>query len=311
MKDKLILVFLGIFAILFMAYPFYQMSLSDAEEPKKVIENKISQNLKSELEPEKVFGKQALNLAFFGLDKTREREETIGSFRTDTIIIMHLNWQENKVYMLSIPRDTYVYVPVINRMDKINHAFPYGGGEDGNGFASSMATIENFLGIKIDHYIGLDMEAIAPLVEAAGGVTMAVDLDLDEGDCHLVKGQTQLLNGKMADLYVRYRYTGRGDIDRIQRQQRFLQAFLNQAGEKVTVEKSLQLYEKIRPMTHTDMTIPQLMALGYYFKKLDPGNIEGSLIEGSFMNKNGISYWKPNLQQQKPIIEKVFGLTKI
>lgn len=276
------------------------------EKPESVIKKEIAEQIYQELEPEKVFKSRYINLAFLGLDKTTERKKTLGCFRTDTIIIMRVDLQNKKVYMLSIPRDTYVFIPVINRMDKINHAFPYGGGEKGKGFDSLISTVESFLGIKIDHYIGIDMEAIAPIIDVTGGVAVDVDLDFHENGCHLIKGKTQILNGEMAYHYVHFRYTSRGDIDRVERQQKFLKAFLKMANNNLSVEKGIQIYTKLQPMIHTDMTIRQITSLGYYFKTLDPAAIDSSVIEGDFMNINGISYWNPDMQQKQTMVNNIF-----
>lgn len=306
MRAKIFPICFMLMIIGLIAYADYHCLQQDGKKPAGFIKNEIEARLRQELEPERVFKSPCINLAFLGLDKTNKREKTLGSFRTDTIIIMHINLQDKKAYLLSIPRDTYVFIPVIQRMDKINHAFPYGGGETGKGFASLISTVENFLAINIDHYIGMDMEAIAPIVDAVGGVEVEVDLDYHKDDCHLVKGETQILNGKMAYHYVHFRYTAKGDIDRIERQQKFLQAFLNMAGHNLSMEKGVHIYTQFKPMIYTDMTIKQISSLMYYFMTLSTDAINSSAIKGNFMNLNGISYWNPNWQQKDAIVDEMF-----
>lgn len=300
MTKKPFLILLLFIVLLFITYHLHQSLIFAYYTPAQQ-KNEFKQQIKTDLA-----NYPPLNLAFFGLDKTKERVSTMGSFRTDTIVVMRLDFSECKIDMLAIPRDTYVFLPVINDMDKINHAFSYGGGEARQGFESSIAAIENFLGINIDHYIGMDMEAIEPIVDALNGIEMEVDLNFQEDGCHLVKGKKQTLDGHMAYHYVCYRYTENGDIDRIARQQKFLQTFITQSTQKLSLEKSLQIYEKFRTMTYTDMTLPQLITLGYYFKSLTSGEINSLLLSGTFMNINGISYWEPDLQQQKTLIDSIF-----
>lgn len=288
-------------------YGGYHCNYTEKDKPENDIKKEITQKLYKEIEPKEVFESSYINLAFLGLDKTKRREKTIGCFRTDTIIIMHIDLENRKVHMLSIPRDSYVFIPVINRMDKINHAFPYGGGEKGKGFESTISTVEDFLGVKVDHYIGMDMEAIEPVVDAVGGIKLDVDLDYHENECHLIKGKTQILSGKMAYHYVHFRYTSRGDIDRIERQQKFLKAFLKMAHNSITIDKGIQLYAQIRPMVHTDMTHSQILSLIYYFKTLNPSDIDSSFIDGNFMNLNGISYWKPDMEQKQTRVDNIFS----
>jgi LCP family protein required for cell wall assembly len=287
-------------------YAGYYCNYPEKSQPENVIKSQLSQKLNEEIKPEEVFNSSYINLAFLGLDKTEERVKTIGCFRTDTIIIMHIDLRQRQVYMLSVPRDTYVYIPVINRMDKINHAFPYGGGEKGKGFASTIATLENFLGIKIDHYVGMDMEAIEPLVDAVGGVELQVDLDYDQPGCHLVKGMTQMLDGKMAYHYVHFRNTGRGDIDRIERQMKFLKAFLKTAKQNMNVQDCMAIYREVRPSFYTSLSYKEILSLVYYFKKLDSDAIDSSFLKGDFMNLDGISYWNPNKMVKDAIIKEKF-----
>lgn len=305
MKNKLFPILFFLMVIGLIAFVDYNYPGQKDRDTKSIIKKEIKSEFFDEIEPRKVFKSPYINLAFFGLDKTEERIKTLGCFRTDTIIVMQLDLQNKKVYMLSIPRDTYVFIPKTNRMDKINHAFPYGGGENGKGFESSINTIESFLGIKIDHYIGMDMEAIKPIVNAAGGVKLNVDLDYNKKGYRLINGRTQILDGKTAYFYVRYRYTPRGDIDRIGRQQRFIKAFLNESSG-ISMEKGIHLYKQLKPMFYTDMTFSQIASLGYYFKTLKPEAIDCGMIDGNFMNLNGISYWNPDIQYKNAQVNKIF-----
>ena len=250
---------------------------------------------------------QPLNLIFFGLDKTHERENTMGSFRTDTIVVMQLDMTEPKIDMLSIPRDSYVYIPLIKRMDKINHAFSLAGGETGKGFTCSVDTIENLLGIPVHHYIGMDMEAIEPVVDAAGGVEFTSDIDLITEDCYLIKGEKQHFTGLMAYHYVQYRGTEYGDIDRIARQQKFLQAFFTQIKDSQKLLNIFGVYDDIKSMTYSDMTLPQIISLAYRFNNITAADIDSFILEGDFMNKDGISYWKPDLELKERLINEHFA----
>lgn len=288
------------------------------DEAQKAIGNTVQQakevvkeTVKAQIEPREVFGKDAVTLAFFGLDKTEERETTLGSFRTDSIIVMRIDFVSHKVIMLSIPRDTYVTIANKGRKDKINHAFPFGGGVKGGGFANSIATVENFLGgIKIDHYFGMDMEAIAPIIDAIGGVEYDVDVEYHKKGMDLSKG-VQVLDGQKAQQYLRFRYSPMGDIDRVKRQQRFLLAMKDDLKEKViskqlSVEQLINVYETVQDMTYTDMSVQQLMSLGYFMTGADDASIDTYIVEGSFMNKNGISYWKPDMDKVNEAVEKMF-----
>lgn len=272
---------------------------------KKNVEQAVKEVVKDELDPQKTFGKRYLNIAFLGLDKTVDREETLGSFRTDTINILRLDVVQKKLFMFSIPRDTYVWVANKNKYDKINHAFPFGGGIQGNGFQNSIKTIDAFLGIKIDYYFGMDMEAIAPIVDAIGGVTYNVDVDYHSKGFTLSKG-VQVLNGDLAQQYVRFRYSPMGDIDRVERQQRFLMALIQELKKKIDIAKGFDIYNSIKHMTYTDLDTNQITALAYFFKQLDEKSFDRYVVEGTFLDKNAISYWKPNSVKVQAKVKEVF-----
>lgn len=278
------------------------------ESTKKAVEQVkqgIKEQVKEQLDPQKVFGKDSINLVYFGLDKNEEREKTLGSFRTDTIIIMHLDFVNKKAGVLSIPRDTYVPIANKNYSDKINHAFPFGGGIDGDGFQNSLDTISGFLGgVTLDRYFATDMSVIAPVVDAMGGVEYDVDVEYTKGGYNLTKG-LQILDGKKAEQYVRFRKTANGDIDRVQRQQKFFLALIKQASRKVKLEEGMEIYKEVKGQTYSNLSIKEMMALGTFIKGINFDSIECYYVKGSFMNKNGISYWNADMEYVKEITEKL------
>lgn len=280
-----------------------------AQKSVEKVKKEVKEKVKEQIDPQKVFGKDAINLVYFGLDKNDERVETLGSFRTDTIMVMHVDFANKKVGILSIPRDTYVPIANKNYSDKINHAFPFGGGIKGDGFQNSLDTISGFLeGVELDGYFATDMTVVAPIVDAIGGVKYDVDIEYTKGGYQLEKG-LQVLNGKQAEQYVRFRKTANGDIDRVQRQQKFFLALVKQASQKVKVEQALDIYNQVKDQTYTDLSIKEMMALGTFLRELKGDSMESYYVKGSFMNKDGISYWKPDMEYTKDIIQEL-GLIK-
>lgn len=278
------------------------------ESTKKAVEQvkrEVKEQVKEQLDPQKVFGKDSINLVYFGLDKNEQREKTLGSFRTDTIMVMHLDFVNKKIGVLSIPRDTYVPIANKNYSDKINHAFPFGGGIDGDGFQNSLDTISGFLGgVTLDRYFATDMSVIAPVVDAIGGVEYDVDVEYTKGGYNLTKG-LQVLDGKQAEQYVRFRKTANGDIDRVQRQQKFFIALLKQASRKVKIEEGMEIYRQVKDQTYSNLSIREMMALGTFVKGLNFDSIECYFVKGTFMNKNGISYWNPDMEYVREVTEKL------
>lgn len=277
--------------------------LSEMEE---FIKQEIKRSMERQLDPRNVFGSRYLNLAFFGLDKSEERIYTIGNFRTDTNIIVRMDFEDKKIFMFSIPRDTYIYVAVRDRYTKMGHAFVYGGGIKGDGFNTSIKTIEDFLDIEIDRYFGMDMEAIAPVVDALGGITYDVDVEYHKDGYNLTKG-LQLLDGYKAEEYVRFRRSPMGDIDRVTRQQKFLMALLKEIKTGIDVNKGLKIYEIVEDMTYTNLTEREMSSLGLFLTGVDEENIGCYTAEGTFMMKDGLSYWNPRIEKIKDKAKEIFG----
>jgi LCP family protein required for cell wall assembly len=170
----------------------------------------------------------AENYLIVGSDQRPEdsdEQEAPGS-RSDSIMILRRD-PEHGAAILSIPRD--LWVPIAGRGDswKINAAF--------NGGAERLIqTIQQALGIEIHHYIEIDFDGFARLVDTVGGIEICVPYAAqDEGSGLDIQPGCQTLNGGMALAFVRSRhYTewidgewvedGKNDFGRMERQQTFL-----------------------------------------------------------------------------------------
>ncbi|MDD4179967.1 MAG: LCP family protein, partial [Candidatus Margulisbacteria bacterium] len=103
---------------------------------------------------------QESNILVMGVDSA-------GGVRSDTIMVLHVNPAKKEASVLSIPRDTIVTIPD-RGLDKINHAFAYGGVD------LSRRTIENFLNVSIPYYITIDLSGIQELIDKIGGIDVDV-----------------------------------------------------------------------------------------------------------------------------------------
>ena len=147
--------------------------------------------------------------------------------RADTMILLHVSRARDQATMISFPRDSYVKIPEYRAPDgttvpagrnKLNAAYSIGGPQ------LAVATIEQNTGIRIDHYVEVNFAGFEQIVNAVGGVEVCTRKPLDDerAGLHLQAGRT-VLDGQAGLAYVRARYLdGRGDIGRIERQQRFL-----------------------------------------------------------------------------------------
>lgn len=304
-KKTIILTLIIIFAIIlsifgYNSYNTFKNPTSAFSNTKMPNSSKITDKAKknnSEFSSEKIY------LAFLGLDMTDERIKTIGNFRTDTIGIFSIDLKTKKVNLLSIPRDTYVQIPGREGCDKINAAYPYGG-MGKSGYELSLKTISNFLGIDVNYYVSIDMQNISQIVDAVGGIPINVEEDMHTHGANLNKGY-QVLDGKKAEEYVRWRYDPMGDINRVKRQQQFLLAFLKQLkANKNDVSSYLKLYNAFKGDIYTNLNFNQILALISVIKDVNADNIKTYTVPGSFYNLNNISYWKPDMEKLNEILKE-------
>ncbi|MEP6696230.1 MAG: LCP family protein, partial [Pseudonocardiales bacterium] len=158
-----------------------------------------------------------------------------GGQRSDSLILFHVNANHTKAYMVSIPRDSYVYVPPGGPWQggrtKINAAFAYGGPR------LVVQTVEGFTGVKIDHVVMINFAGFKKMTDAVGGVDVVVNQTVTDPETHATfKKGVNHLDGDAALLYVRQRHgLPGGDFDRVKRQQQFIRALLATATARGTL----------------------------------------------------------------------------
>lgn len=138
----------------------------------------------------------------------------VGAQRSDVMMVVQFSPGTNSLSVLSIPRDSWVDIPGYGK-GKINWAFSYGGP------ALAVQTVENLLGVRLDHYAVMDFTTFTNLTDELGGVTMTT---ATEGTRHY--------NGEEALKFVRERKSlPNGDIDRGRRHQQWLKAIMKSAKD--------------------------------------------------------------------------------
>lgn len=250
-----------------------------------------------------VDSKSTINVLLLGIDKSDNRD--LGVYRSDTIAVARMNLDKNEIRVLNIPRDTYTFVPIEGKLDKINHAYAFGS-ISGNGVQASIDAVNEFLGHKaIDYYFVMDMDPIPQIVDEIGDLEIYVDtkmVDKDE-DVTLEKG-VQVINGKQAVTYLQWRYSPGGETDRIERQRNFVSAFIKQQRNNGEIMQTMQIVLKYMDKIQTNFSAQQMVALAAYINQLPDGKITYSSLSGNGKMINNISYWVPNNKEQ--IVKEFF-----
>lgn len=252
------------------------------------------------------------NILLLGIDESEEREEW-GSFRTDTIMLVTIDFSTNDVALISIPRDSYVKIYNANGelydelepFDKINSAFSSGGGAEKKGFEYTMSTIEKLLGIPVDLYCAFNMNVVKDVVNAMGGVDYYVDVEVNMNGRHLDIGQ-QHLDGQAVLDYCRQR-KGSSDIARIDRQQRMLEAILNQLKSTNQIIKIPSIYSAVESNLMTNLSFKQISSLALVALRMDMEQLSRHTLDGHANDIYGRSCWCLSVEKLEKLVKNVWG----
>lgn len=178
-----------------------------------------------------------------------------GNGNADTIMVASFDTQNNKVGVISIPRDTLVDEP--RSVKKINGAYGVGGVQE------LLREASELVGFQIDHYIKVDIAAFKAIVNELGGVSFYVPCDMYHNDgagfiIDLEEG-LQWLNGDQALQLVRYRGYANADIGRIQTQQKFLTEMAKQTLKVSNLAKIGSFADIFARYVDTDLTLTDII----------------------------------------------------
>ena len=261
---------------------------------------------------------QLLNIALLGTDGD--------GFRTDVNIVASLNLTTKEVHLISVPRDTRVVMTddMIAYLEKNDRTIPQANGVygqckltevhayagEGNRSTFTVAMLEEILGIDIDYYVKVDLDAFKDIVDAVGGVEFDVQERLYYSDpaqglyIDLYPGP-QVLDGEKAEMLVRFREGyAQKDLKRIEVQQEFLKAFISQVCSSDKIMSNLDSYIKIfMEKVESDMPVATALKYAGYIKEIDPASITTDTIPGE-----GGSYFDMDEEGTKELVDyRIYG----
>jgi len=192
-----------------------------------------------------------------------------GGLLADTIMVVMARPQENKVALLSIPRDLWVKHPDSSTQSKINsiHALYEEKGE-GKGMEAMKQVVGDITGLPIHYAVRIDFIGFKELVETVGGVDIYLDQLFSEPT--QFKGENALnfslpagknhIDGQRALFFVRARYAS-SDFERAKRQQQVLIALkdkLLSLGTLADFGKVNNILNVLGEDVRTDMDISEM-----------------------------------------------------
>ncbi len=233
--------------------------------------------------------KNTINIVVLGSDQTSVK--SVG--RTDVMVVVSINPEIPSVSLLSIPRDFYAWQPGLG-FNKINTAFTYGEKYQypGGGPGLIKATIEHNLGIRIHYFARVSFDGFVRIVDALGGVDVAVECPLSDTfpDPDSPTGQTDVdwlpgihhLEGKYALWYVRSRYRS-SDFDRNRREQQMLRSLYSQILSLDILPKLPQLWTALKDTVSTDLGLGEVLYLANIASRLDMTNVKSRFVNPSVL----------------------------
>lgn len=186
-----------------------------------------------------------------------------GPFRADTIMLLHVPRSSEAAYLISLPRDLWVYIPTSpdgsagNTEAKINAATAFGG------VPLAVMTVENYTGLRVDDVMLIDFGGFVEVTDALGGVDMDIEQTITSihGDRRVFEEGRQHLNGEEALDYIRQRYQfADGDFTRMRNQQQFLKALMDKAASTGTLSNPAKLNAFLQTATET-LTVDEEFSL--------------------------------------------------
>ncbi|MEU6812621.1 LCP family protein [Streptomyces sp. NPDC046831] len=204
---------------------------------------------------------EAFNILIIGTDKrTGAGNEGYGDKgsvgHADTNILLHVSEDRTNATALSIPRDLLVNVPdcptkqpdgstkIVPGTDGVR--FNTSLGQDGRDPGCTMRTVEEVMGIPVDHFMMADFNAVKTLTTAVGGVDVCLQHAVKDKDSHLdLPAGESTVQGEQALAFVRTRHSfgNQGDLDRIKVQQQFLSSLMRKMSSSNTLTSPTKLYK--------------------------------------------------------------------
>lgn len=287
------LIALGMVAVLVLGVGLvignYLHGLSQSYEKRTVVQ--INRGASDGDRPEHLDG-SGRNFLLLGSDKRSEEDaasEGVSGERSDVVMLVHVTDDDESVYITSFPRDLYVDIPGHGK-GRINAALAYGG------VGLAVTTVENYVGVPIDHVALIDFDGIEGLVDTLGGIDVQIPVTFSAAGHQFTEG-VQTLDGAEALTFVRERKQfSDGDFQRNRNQQAVLKGIVTKLISADTLSdpgKLSQTIASISPFLTTDdgLSAPAMVELGLSLRSIRSGDLYFLSVPhaGPYMTSGGAS----------------------
>ncbi|MDQ0218430.1 LCP family protein [Peribacillus cavernae] len=235
--------------------------------------------------------------------------------RADVLLLITVNPKTEQVFMMSIPRDSRVYVPEKGYNTKINHTYGYEGGIE-----STIPIVEEMMDVPVDYFVTTNFEGFEDIVDTLGGVKVDVpftfrgQLTGSHRYKTFNKGPMEL-NGNEALAFVRMRKSDpKGDAGRNERQQQVIKAIIDKGTSFGSITKVDDLMDDLGENVKTNIRPSKVVNFVRLYSKLKNTEVQNIQIEGTNETINGASYFIPDeesIQQNGDIMKQALRGEKV
>jgi polyisoprenyl-teichoic acid--peptidoglycan teichoic acid transferase len=271
---------ISVIAFVIITYNLVESFRSDKVEPspKPVITKDLPVDLKDE--PKIPFDKP-VSILVLGADSLIPGKLEGWYGRSDFIALVYINPKQQKVHILSIPRDTQISLKK-HDVSRINAANQLGG------YKFAKRAVKRLVGLKkIDHVFVFSIQAVIDMIDTLGEVKIFVPQEMyyndNSANLHInIKPGLQEMDGLQLMNFVRYRNKNKGDIGRIERQHIFFRAALRKLKEPEIVFRLPQFLFKANKAFQTDMDFSEMFQLGLLARSLEMSDFKSHIVPGDF-----------------------------
>jgi LCP family protein required for cell wall assembly len=323
-----------------LAYGYYSIYTSIANFIRPVSRSADETQITPPIPSDSNVAGRAWNILLLGSDN--DGKYNFPALLTQVMMIVHIDTVNNSVTMVSIPRDSWVNVPEVGGMHKIDQAFILGATQRNNfddGVRLARLTVEKDYGITIDRYAWVGLSGFAKVIDTLGGLDIDVthpvvdDIYPDDTGANANNPNSykrlyfapgpQHLNGLQALEYVRTRHSDLvGDIGRTQRQQQVLQALKQKLNVASVLGNIQQLFADLTGSVYTDLSQNEMLGFAGFGHGLSGNAIQHITLGPGSGNQDYGDYASvfdssvgtnqdvviPHCENIQPVINRIFGL---
>ena len=238
-------------------------------------------------------GRSRFTLLVAGID--RRPDEGGLAFRTDSMMLISIDPESERIGILSLPRDLYVHIPNYEEQ-RLNAALFFGETQwRGYGPTLLLQTVQANLGIRVHAYALLDFSAFIALVDAVGGIDVILEEAIDDPaypdlyrgyDPFYLSAGAHHLDGEDALKFARTRHGG-SDMQRSARQQQVLFALRERIQRlrllPVLLARIPSLLANLRDSLYTNLDLDDMVSLAWYLKDFSAENIETAVLRAPYI----------------------------